>query len=155
MDNEVPESQWAEYLEHQRHADSTKLDDNAWAADATLEAILDRMESGRCEEGTPDASCVSMYGLRRNRASKYRFRRMMIESHRAILEQEAVYPSHLMVVYARRRFASMRQDLAEIDLSILCDLAAGYTYGEISVRRNINVNTVKARAMRARQKMVA
>src|ERR1700758_3846720 len=63
---------WAEYARLQRLANARVLSDRYWAIDEALEAILDRIESGRpIAVQQPD-------NLLANRAAKHRRRRQIL-----------------------------------------------------------------------------
>jgi hypothetical protein len=144
MDNDDP---WAAYARIQALADSNYISIQAYAADETLETILDMIELGQA------VSPRQADNLLKNRARTQRERRALLALNADLLHP--ISTSEDARVTARSELASVQGRCSPHEWWLLISAGLGYTCQELAIAGNVPDATIKTRIRRARLKLAA
>lgn len=136
---------WAEYARLQEFADTSILNDRAWAVDEALDALLDKVEAGE------SLSRPQVDNLVTNRAAKHRRRRACLSQNGPVLAACNVDEENRLL--ARRRLRECISQCSQRECKVLMAAGFGETYRVIANEHGVAENTIKTWVRRARLRL--
>lgn len=140
---------WAAYARLQHKLSSKAcVDDRAWGFEAGLNVILaSDPESEQLTQNDIDHAVA-------NGARQDRYRAKLRAIYLLQGEESGDSNANLQAIEARQNLELIKNSVKTLDWVLLCEVAAGHEYAEISAKQGTTAGNLRARVLRLRRSLV-
>ena len=147
-----PQEPWAVFCDLHSQADSPILNQDAWAVDEALNALLDEIADDQIS-ADPQKVLQRFKTLRSNRAAKHRRRHQILAAAYFRDSSMASIVEPFPIVAHRENLEHVRQHVTAAEWSLLCHLAMGHTYQEVAQHTGCIPQNLKPKVSRLRARL--